>query len=517
MRRRIRWLGVFMVLCFGLIAVQLVNIQFVKAHQLANSPDNPRIAVLKFDNPRGTIYAADGTTVLAHSVATSPGPNKYPYSYIRQYPEGPLYAGITGYDSPLYYGTAGIEEEYNSELSAHSQGPQTLSQLIFGETVPSITDDVTLTVQPSLQQAAWNALTTLPPGANKDGAVVVLQPSTGDIEAMVSNPTYDPNALVNSSLSAEQLAYFSYNTKDHEGFFPLQPIATGYSFAPGSTFKVITSTAAYNLVPVLANFDYPVQQCQTFTDSNMPLCDQGGACGGTMTSMLPASCDPGYGELGVREGAPVLEKQAELFGYNATPGIDLPGVVTSVFPTLPGNSDALLAYSAIGQYNVSATALQNAMVASGIADGGVVMTPHLMSQIRNSQGDLVKTYTPKPLPRAATPQAATAVTALMEGVVKDGTASGVGFPSYLCAAVKTGTAQTSPSQHVTETWMIGFAPANNPQVAVAVVVPEQSIASDGASVAGPIMKAVLEAALPPGSISSNCAVPSTAASGALHG
>jgi peptidoglycan glycosyltransferase len=507
MRRRIRWLGVFMVLCFGLIAVQLVNIQFVKAHQLADSPNNPRVAALKYDNPRGTIYAADGTTVLAKSDATGPGPYKYPYSHIRQYPQGPLYAGITGYDSPLYYGTAGIEEEYNAQLSAHSQGAQNLSQLIFGEKIPSITDDVTLTVQPSLQQAAWNALTTLPPGANKDGAVVVLQPSTGDVEAMVSNPTYDPNALISPNLSAEQQAYLGDNTKDHEGFFPLQPIATGYRFAPGSTFKVITSTAAYNLVPRLANFDYPVQQCQTFTDSNMPLCDQGGACGGTMESMLPASCDPGYGELGVQEGAPVLQKQAELFGYNAVPGIDLPGVVASVFPALPGNSDALLAYSAIGQYNVAATALQNAMVASGIADGGVVMTPHLMAQIRDSQGDLVETYVPKPLPRTATPQAAAQVTALMEGVVKDGTAAGVGFPSYLCAAVKTGTAQTSPSQHVTETWMIGFAPANDPRVAVAVVVPEQSIASDGASVAGPIMKAVLEAAVPPGSITSSCALP----------
>lgn len=128
MRRRIRWLGVFMVMCFGLIAVQLVNIQFVKAHQLAESPNNPRVTVLKYDNPRGTIYAADGTTVLAQSVATTPGKYKYPYHYIRQYPQGPLYAGITGYDSPLYYGTAGIEEEYNSELSAHSQGAQNLSR-----------------------------------------------------------------------------------------------------------------------------------------------------------------------------------------------------------------------------------------------------------------------------------------------------------------------------------------------------------------------------------------------------
>ena len=507
MGRRIRWLGVFMLVCFGLIAVQLVNIQFVKAKQLANSPSNPRVASLKYENPRGTIYAADGTTVLAKSVAASPGQYKYRYTHIRQYPDGPLYAGITGYDSPLYYGTSGIEEEYNSQLGPHSQGPQNLSQLIFGEKVPSVTDDVTLTVQPALQQAAWDALTTMPPGVNKDGAVVVMQPSTGDIEAMVSNPTYDPNALVNPNLPAEQLAYYSYNNKDHEGFFPLQPIATGYRFAPGSTFKVITSTAAYNLAPVLDSFDYPVQQCQKFADSNIPLCDKAGPCGGTMVSMLPASCDPGYGDLGVQEGVGVLQKQAQLFGYDVVPGIDLPGVVKSVFPSLPQNSQALLADSAIGQYNVAATALQNAMVASGIADGGVVMTPHLMSQIRDSQGNMVEKYAPKPLPRTATPQAATQVTALMEGVVAHGTASGVGFPSYLCAAVKTGTAETSPSQHVTETWMIGFAPANDPQVAVAVVVPQQSIASDGASVAGPIMKAVLEAAVPQGSTSANCSVP----------
>ena len=517
MRRRIRWLGVVMVLCFGLIAVQLVNIQLVKAHQLTTSPNNPRVAVLKYDNPRGTIYAADGS-VLAKSVATSPGPDKYPYSYLRQYPQGPLYAGITGYYSPLYYGTAGIEEEYNSQLSAHSQGPQNLSQLIFGEKIPSVTDDVTLTVQPKLQQAAWDALTTLPPGANKDGAVVVLQPSTGNIEAMVSNPTYDPNALVSTSLATEQSAYQSYNTKDHEGFFPLQPIATGYRFAPGSTFKVVTSTAVYNLAPQLANFDYPVQRCQKFSDSNVPLCDLGGPCGGTMLTMLPESCDPGYGELGVQLGVPVLQKQAELFGYNAVPGIDLPGVVPSVFPTLPTNSQAFLAQSAIGQYNVAATALQNAMVASGVANGGVVMTPHLMSEIRDSQGQLIEDYTPKPLPETATPLAAAQVTSLMVGVATHGTARGVGFPSYMCVAVKTGTAQTSSTlQNVTQTWMIGFAPAYDPKVAVAVVVPQQSIASDGASVAGPIMKAVLEAALPPGSVSpSSCVAPTPPAKTPTH-
>jgi peptidoglycan glycosyltransferase len=163
-----------------------------------------------------------------------------------------------------------------------------------------------------------------------------------------------------------------------------------------------------------------------------------------------------------------------------------------------------LAYSAIGQYDDEASALQNAMDASAIANGGIIMTPHLMASIHDSQGNVVETYTPKPMPRTATVKAAADVTALMEGVVVHGTADQVGFPAYLCAAVKTGTAQTNPDQNVTEDWMIGFAPAYDPQVAIAVVVPKQGIGSDGAEIAGPIMKEMLEAALPPGTVKGTC-------------
>jgi peptidoglycan glycosyltransferase len=120
---------------------------------------------------------------------------------------------------------------------------------------------------------------------------------------------------------------------------------------------------------------------------------------------------------------------------------------------------------------------------------------------------MVASYTPKAMPRSASAAAATKVTSFMEGVATHGTASGVGFPSYLCAAVKTGTSQTSATQQVVEDWMIAFAPAKNPTVAVAVVVPQQAIFSDGASVAGPIMKAVLEAAIPQGSVKLPCTVP----------
>ena len=233
MGRRIRWLGVIMVVCLGLVVVQLVNIQLVKGKQLQTSADNPRVAALRSDNPRGLITAADGT-VLAKSVPRPAGVPKtvYPFDYMRQYPNGPLFAAITGYDSPLYYGTSGIEEQYDAQLSAHQQDPQTLSQLLFREKLPTTTDDVSLTVEPALQQAAWNALTTLPPGENKDGAVVVLNPKTGAVLAMVSNPTFDPNTLVSVDVHAENLAYYSYVQKDREGYYPLRPIATARGLFP---------------------------------------------------------------------------------------------------------------------------------------------------------------------------------------------------------------------------------------------------------------------------------------------
>jgi len=341
---------------------------------------------------------------------------------------------------------------------------------------------------------------------------VVIQPKTGNILAMVSNPTYDPNALVSTSPAANDLAYTAYTQRDHEGFYPLRPLADSETFFPGSTMKVVTSTAAYNLKPSLAGFDFPTAQCVTFSDSNVPLCDQSGPCGGTMVQMLPFSCDPGYAELGVQETPPTLRQQAELFGINSVPPIDLPaagqqptaGVVKSTLTVLPDNAQAYQGFAAIGQKEVADTALQNAMIAAGVANGGVTMTPHLMSSIRDSTGALVTTYQDKPMPQSASPAAGQAVTALMESVPISGTASGVGFPGYLCAAVKTGTAQTGLS--VNHDWMIGFAPANNPQIAVAVVVPFQNISSDGASVAGPIVNKVMQAALPPGSVQQPCNV-----------
>ena len=217
MGRRIRWLGVIMVACLGLVVAQLVNIQLVKGKQLQTSSYNPRVSILRSENLRGSIYAADGT-VLAKSVPTPEADRAtYPYSYVRQYPQGALYGGITGYWGSEYQGT-GIEQEYDSDLSAHREAPQTLSQLLFRQTMPIITDNVTLTVEPSLQQTAWNALTSTP--GNNDGAVVVLDPKTGAVLAMVSNPDYDPNALVGPSIKGGPARLLQLRPKGPRGLLP---------------------------------------------------------------------------------------------------------------------------------------------------------------------------------------------------------------------------------------------------------------------------------------------------------
>jgi penicillin-binding protein A len=495
MGRRIRWLGVILLLAFALVIAQLVNIQKVKAPSLQASAFNPRNQARSFDNNRGNIYASDGT-LLADSVRSKAAS---PHQYLRQYPLGSLYSQVVGYASP-FYGTAGIENEYNDQLVEHTLPAQTLSQALGFDSLETSTDNLTLTINPTLQKAAQAALNQVS-GANKDAAVVAMDPSTGAILADYSNPTFDPNALANPDIAAErEVGYAYFDQKDAEGIYPGVPLATGDTFPPGSTFKVVTSTAVYNLDPALTNFNFPSAGSTKLPNSNVPLTNDGGqVCGGTMVTMLPESCDPGYGLLGIALGAPILSKQAELFGYNSTPPIDLPKdwVATPAFPALSAISppnQAFLAYSAIGQFNVKASALSNVLVAAGIANHGIVMRPYLAQQVTDNAGATVSTTTPVAWMTAATPEAAASVTSLMKSVVTSGTADGVGFSPSLDAAVKTGTAQTGDPQANTDDWMIGFAPASDPKIAVAVVVPLQPFSGTGAGIAGPIMKAMLNAA-----------------------
>jgi peptidoglycan glycosyltransferase len=506
MGRRIRWLGVVLILCFGLVIVQLTNIQFRRASALATSKDNPVNRAPDFDNARGVIFAANGT-LLAESVRIA-AKGADTYQFQREYPTGSLFSQIVGTCSPIYCNT-GIEGYYSQQLGLHKQSAQTLSQLLSPP--PPTTDDITLTVDPALQRLATQELDSLP-GPNRDGAIVMLNPKTGAILAMASDPTYDPDPLVSTNFQTEQAAEILDTLKDPEGFAPIDPMASYNTILPGSTAKVITTAAIYNLDPSLATYNFPTTACLTnIPDTNQQICNDAdtasaaNACGGTIVQMLPASCDPGYAKLGLLLGATDLSEQAQLFGFNSTPPLDLPTgyVQPSIYPTaaalsqggnpgIPGQ-----AYSAFGQQDVAATALQNALVAAGIANGGAVMVPHFLDKITNAQGQVVETYQPKVWKQATTPQAAGEVIPLMQAVATSGTAAGDGFPGSLDVAVKTGTAQVGfPTITSVSDWMIGFAPASNPQVAIAVVVPYQPLSTQGASIAGPIVRTMFERALP---------------------
>ena len=482
MSRRLGVLAVSILLLFAAVAAQAVNVQFFRASALNSSSENPRGSAATTLYPRGEIQAADGT-VLAQSVPTTSG-----YSpWRRVYPLGSLTSGVVGFSSPSY-ALWGLEAQYNTYLAAHAQPPQSFAQLLAPTTAA---DSVTLTIQPALQQVARNALN------GQDGAAVVLDPRTGAVLAMYSNPNYDPAPLESNSFLVAEAQWKRIVKNDAHGFSPLGLVATQQSFPPGSTFKVVTTAAAVIGRPDLLVKSYPNKTTISLPQSNKTLSNFGfGSCGGTVQTMLPYSCDTGYALIGLDLGGTLLASTADAFGFDVVPPLDLPGVAVSNFPTGASflSNQPGLAYSAIGQQNVRATALQNALIAAAIGNDGIMMTPHLMDYISGPDGSIVLHYKDKVWLNPLTPQQAAVIVPLMQHVAQYGTAGGI-FPAVLNVAAKTGTAQTGNSAKNTDDWMIAFAPAIHPTVAVAVVMPFQPISKTGAEVAGPIVKCLIEGAL----------------------
>jgi peptidoglycan glycosyltransferase len=496
MERRIRRLGLFMVLCFVALFIQLNNIQVFKSNALANSPNNPHVMAVERSQPRGDILSSDGVN-LAGSVLAQHGVYKYQRTYNQN--TAVLFSQIVGFDSPIY-GRTGVEEEYNRYLQSHTRPARSLRDLLVNRTT---TSNVTLTINSHLQSQVAAAVDATDAGGQAPQAgAVVMNVKTGAIEAMYSNPTYDPTGLVSPDTAVERFTWASLNPNSDQS--PLVSRTFQFGFLPGSTFKTVTTAAVYDRQPALAKVDYPQATCIALPQTNRQLCNYGHtspqgpeSCGGTLNITLPASCDTAFAQLGMALGAVSLTTEAQAFGFNQHIPLDLPGVGVSNFPSIAqlANNAPSQAYSAFGQQDVTATALQMALVADGIANQGVVMTPHVMQQIRDSQGTLVTTYNPKAWLTATSPLTAAAVTTLMQAVVTGGTATQVGFPAQWNVAAKTGTAETGPNATLTNDWMIAFAPANDPKVAAAVVVPSQPGSDTGAQVSGPPMKTILGDAL----------------------
>lgn len=487
MTRQIRALGVFLLLCYGALFAQTNRLTVFQAEALQDDARNTRAIVRDFSSPRGAVLTADGVLV-AQSV-----PSGNQYKYQRQYPENDLFAHVSGHYS-FQLGASGVERSYNEELAGRTIDfdLRELTDLFVDR---ERVGDLTLTVRADVQRTAREQL------GEREGSVVAVDPRSGEILALWSFPSYDPNQLATHDFDAA--AEVSTLLDAHED----KPrLARTYqdNFFPGSTFKIVTATAGVESGNVQRNSpDYP-ESAEYLAGAGRPLQNFGGAtCGGTLLPILQQSCNTAFAQMGVEDaGAAQMIATAEDFGFNQEVPVDLPAPARSNFPTDFENSEQFLAYSSIGQYEVRATPLQMALIAAAVANEGEIMRPHVMREVRDDQGEVIDSYDEGVW---TTPMSRATADLLRQGmisVVTDGTASALadGLGDYVVGG-KTGTAQLGTTPPRSHAWIIGFAgpEGDTPHVAVAVIVEGQEGASEqtGGRVAAPIAAAVLGTALEP--------------------
>jgi peptidoglycan glycosyltransferase len=473
MNRAIRRVGIGVTVLILLLVGQLTYLQVYDADHLANDPRNIRFQLRDFSKPRGRILTSDAQ-VLARSIETGDE-----LKFQRLYPQGALFSQIVGYQSAVF-GNTGIEQTYNNELAGRDPLLQirNVGDLLAGK---EPIGNVVLSASASLQAAARDAL-----GA-QHGSVVVMNPKTGGILAMYSNPSYDPQPFASHNSQAVQ---------DYQKLLRANPdkpdLARAYRerFPPGSTFKVVTSSVALGTGRFTPDSVFPVLTELNLPQTSNTLKNFGGeSCGGTLARSFQQSCNTTFGQIGLdlgNEFVPGMQK----FGIGSAPPLDVaPGAVGSVGPP-PGSfqqNQPLFAFAGIGQGDVAVTPLQMALSAAAVANNGQIMQPHVADRITDGDDNTVKTIDPKPWRTAMTPQVASTVTTMMVSVVEGGTGTAARIPGVSVAG-KTGTAQVQGAA-APHAWFVGFAPAENPQVVVAVLVEHGGNAGSeatGGRVAAPI-------------------------------
>ena len=479
MNTPLRRLATMMLVMFVALMGSATWVQFVQADKLNNDPRNVRTLYREFGNPRGPIVA--GGTAIASSVKVNDA-----FGYQRQYAAGELYSAVTGFYS-VANGPSQLEAAANSQLTGRSDQLffTRIRDLLTGR--PTEGAAVETTILPAAQQAALTAL------GNQRGAVVAIEPSTGKILAMVSTPGFDPNTLAVHNTAAASAAYQQLSKADGN---PLLNKAIQDRYAPGSTFKLVTTAAALASGKYTAQTQVPAPLVLALPNTTATIHNFGGeSCGGATVSLADAlrvSCDTAYAQVGMDVGDAAIKAQAEKFGFNDQTLTVPMAVAQSV---MPGGLDASeTAQSAIGQFDVQATPLQIAMVAAAIANGGVLMRPYLVQTVRAADLTVVSQATPSVYSQAMSAADAATLRDMMIGVVDNGTGTAAQIPGMQVAG-KTGTAQTSAGE-APHAWFTAFAPANAPKVAVAVFVEHGgSLGNDatGGAVAAPIAKAVIEA------------------------
>jgi peptidoglycan glycosyltransferase len=449
-----------------------------EAEALKDKQVNRRPLLEELQVRRGAILASDGS-VIARSTREGKGAGRF---FTRQYPQGALFGHPIGY-SFLDRGQAGFERFHNDELLGEETEFTSILDQLQGKRQEG--DNIVSSLDPEAQRAALDGL------GGQPGAVVAIEPRTGKVLALASEPPYDPNRVPDHF---QQLA--TSNKR------PLFDRATQSGYAPGSTMKVVTATAALDsgeFTPdSIVNGDSPVEI------DGVPLSNSGGESFGsiTLTDALTNSVNTVWAQVGEKLGTETMFKYMGRFGFNSDPEIDLPSdelVPSGVYDggRLIGPGTPIdIGRVAIGQERLFVTPLQMAEVAATVANGGNLMRPQLWERVIDPDGRTIKRLDPTVQSEVMKPETAAQLNEMMQNVVNDGTAAGV-FPSSLQVAGKTGTAELGTGREgcslPNQAWFIGFAPADDPQVAVAATI--ECTSSFGAEVAGPIARSVMEAVL----------------------
>ncbi|HVD39345.1 MAG TPA: penicillin-binding transpeptidase domain-containing protein [Solirubrobacterales bacterium] len=483
MNRQIVKLFAFIVVLFGVLIGFTSYWSVFDAEALKEKDANKRPLFEQQQIPRGRILAADGT-LIAKSVAKGRGAAK---RYVRRYPQGSLFGHPIGY-SFIKYGDSEFEQYHNDELIGEGSELSSIADELLGHTQEG--NDIVTNIDPEAQRVALGELEE-----QGFGAVVALDPKTGAVQAMASNAPYNPNRV--------PYAYSKLANNNIER--PLYNRATQGQYPPGSTFKVVTAAAGLDSGAITpeTTIDAPgtleVEGTPLQNDFNQDF------FGATLDTALTNSVNTWFGQLGQRLGNDTLFEYMERFGFNAKPPTDLPeeelsksGVFGEDGEPLHASDPVDLARVAIGQERLLATPLQMAQVAAAVANGGKLMKPQIWKRVIDPDGRTVETMDPSVYSEAVSEQTAEELTTAMEGVVTEGTGTNAQIPGVSVAG-KTGTAETPGNlacgggAEENQAWFIGFAPADDPQTAIAVSI--ECTPEFGGDVAAPIFRDVAETIL----------------------
>lgn len=501
MNTPLRRVGLAMLAMIVLLLANATYIQIVKADDYRKDARNQRVLFEEYSRQRGQIESQFGGQILANVTSTNDR-----LRYLRQYPNGPLYAPVTGYYS-VRYGATGLERAEDAILNGSDDRlfVRRLSDLITGRDPRG--GNIRVTIKPQAQQAAYDALSV----DNKIGAVVALKPDTGEILAMVSTPSFDPNRLAAHDSDAQQEAYDEYR-EENNARKPLLNRAIAENYFPGSTFKLVIAAAALedgkdkdtqltaaSGINVLNGKPCDPRSADTTCQGNFGnrTCGGGGETA-SMETALKESCNTAFAQLAHDLGEDKVRSQSVKFGIGENQAIPMTVVPSCIGPRkdcLNIASEDALYQTGIGQKDVRLTALQNASIVATIANHGTRMRPQLIKQILAPDLDEISTLRPDDLGRAMSSRNADTLRDMM--VLSEGRTGGDGKSADLTIASKTGTAETGydPKNTPPFAWYVAFAPADNPKVAVAVVVESKDVAATGGKVSAAIGRATLNAAL----------------------